>query len=110
MRRLLLRLPTVLQVSSSYVILFHEGGVSELTRLDDLMLYHPLYSPDNRSSWIWALVDSDPDLSEPAFIIKHNTPFFVVDTTSSCSDHSNWLLKIGHQYHHMKPWSASEIL
>lgn len=33
MRRLALKLPTVLQIDSSYAILFHKGGVSELTHL-----------------------------------------------------------------------------
>jgi len=111
MRRLSLRLPTVLQVSSSYVILFHEGGVSELTHLDELTYYYELYSsPDNRSSRIWALVDSGPDLPEPARIIQYPTPFFVVDTMPTFSDRPKWLFRISHQCHHMKPWSALEIL
>ena len=111
MCRLSLRLPTVLQVSRSYVILFHEGSVSELAHLDDLACYRALYSsPDNRSSRIWALVDSDPGRLEPAGIIKCHTPLFVVDTMPTFFDRPKWLFRIGHKCHRMKPWSALEIL
>ena len=39
MCRLALQLPTVLQVDSSYAILFHGDGISELTHLNG----HPDY-------------------------------------------------------------------
>jgi len=111
MRRLALRLPTVLQIQSSYAILFHEHGVSEFMDLENQVLYSSLVFPPSRySSRIWVLVDSNPQLPEPAGIFKYSSPFFVVDAVSPGSDHLEWLKKNGHEYFYMGPWSISEIL
>jgi len=111
MHRLALRLPTVLQVSPSHAILFHAGGVFELTGLDNLALYGELFfSADRRSSRIWALVDSSPNLPEPAGIFKYNTPFFVVNAASSGCENLGWFKKTSCKHFFMNSWSIPEVL
>ncbi|KAF9647700.1 hypothetical protein BDM02DRAFT_3129593 [Thelephora ganbajun] len=106
MRRLALRLPTALQTTESYAILFHEGGVSPLT-LDNTVFYTRLPYPSNR---VWALVDLNPDLQEPANLFKHPTPFFVVGAISPRSGDLTWLTTINHSNFYMKSWTVSEVL
>ena len=108
MHRLALKLPTAFHFKSTYAILFHDGGVSEFTYLDD----HPDYLSLRLkpSEQIWVLLDSGPPLSQPAPMFRSASPFFVVDATSPCSPHFGWLSKIGHVYFYMKPWSISEII
>jgi len=111
MHRLALRLPTILQVSTSHAILFHVGGAFELTRLDNLALYDELFfSADRRSSRIWALVDSNPNLPEPAGIFKYNTPFFVVNAVSHGCENPEWSKKISHERFYMNSWSIPKVL
>jgi len=111
MCRLALGLPTALQIDSSYAILFHGRGVLELqnfkTGIDYDALNFPRRDPSRR---IWALVDSNPQLLEPAGIFMHQTSFFVVDAVSSCSKHLEWLKKLGHEKFYMEPWSLSEVI
>lgn len=110
MRRLALKLPTAFQVDSAYAILFHDGGVSEFTYLDDHPDYLLLWFPPNEDSRrIWVLIDSSPSFLEPAPIFRYDSPFFIVHATPS-SHHLRWLLKIGHVLFFMKPWSVSEII
>jgi len=76
MCRLVLRLPTILQVEKDKVLLFHEGGV--------LRFLHPdkpcagLEFPRSSPCKIWALVDSSPRLPNPAPMLSHG--LFVVYT------------------------------
>ena len=112
LHRLALRLPTALQVKNSYAILFHEGGVSEFADLDNHLIYGALKPPpggDPRRK-VWALVNTNKFLSDPADIFKDHEIFFVVDATSPRSEHLGWLNKINHQKFYMKPWSLSEII
>ena len=82
-RRLALLLPTALQVDSSYAILFHQGGVFELTHLCGHPEYLALSFPPNaRPSRIWALVDSNPLLPEPAGIFSYFSAF---SSSTQCS-------------------------
>jgi len=111
MRRLALKLPTALQIDSSYAILFHEGGVFEFQDSK----FNPDYRPltllyENYSSRIWALVDTNPDLLEPFSIFKRSSLFFVVDAASPRSEHLKWLKKVSHDYFYMRLWSDSEVL
>lgn len=105
MRRLALRLPTVLQLEHRDPFLFHEGGVSQLTDLQGYCYYHKLKQEDE-SNRIWALVDSP----EPASIFKFSSPFFVVLVAYPLSNHQRWLNKICYHVFYMKPWSISEVL
>jgi len=111
MRRLALKLPTVLQIEDSYIILFHKASVFELKHRvvhDDYRALMTLSrNPSNR---IWALIDSSTNLLEPAKLFKHSSPFFIVDLVSPHSGHLEWLKKIPHGYFYMKPWSDSEVL
>ena len=111
MRRLALKLPTALQIHSSYAILFHEGGVSEFAHAEIHPDYRSLMVLSKRPSRrIWALVDTNANLPEPASIFKHASPFFVVDAVPHRSDRLRWINKIGHDYFYMKPWSDLEVL
>lgn len=111
MRRLALRLPTALHIRGTYALLFHEGGVSELTQLDGNPEYNALYPPpDQISRKIWVLIDSNPALPEPAAIFKCPSPFFVVGAVSPRSGCLGWLKKAKAQYFYMNLWSAKEVL
>ena len=111
MRRLALKLPTALQIHNSYAILFHEGGVFEFKDPENFPDYYPLtVLSKNRSSRIWALVDSNPDLLEPLSIFKHSSSFFVVDAASPRSEHLKWLKNVTRDYFYMRLWSDSEVL
>ena len=111
MRRLALKLPTALQIHSSYAILFHEGGVFEFKDPENRPCYRSLaLLSKNSSSRIWALVDPNPDLLEPFSIFRYSSPFFVVDAASPRSEHLQWLKKVSHDYFYMRVWSDSEVL
>ena len=105
MRRLALRLPTVLQLEGPDPFLFHEGGVSKLTDLQGYC-YQRKLKQDDKSNRIWALVASP----EPANIFKSSSPFFVVLVACPLSNHQRWLNKIRYRVFYMKPWSISEVL
>jgi len=111
MRRLARKLPTALQIDSSYAILFHEGGVFEFQDSKFNSDYRPLILlSENSSSRIWALVDTSLDLLEPFSIFKRSSPFFVVVAASPRSEHLGWLKKVSQDYFYMRPWSDSEVL
>jgi hypothetical protein len=109
MRRLALRLPTALQIDSTYAILFHEGGVSELAYPNQLEWYLNICF-ETYPSRIWALVDLNETLSEPARVLKYYRAFFVVNVASPHFDGLGWFNKCGREYFNMEPWSASEAL
>lgn len=110
-RRLVLGLPTALQVDKPYAILFHDKGVSEFRHLTSHPEYDALeFLPDNPSYRIWALIDSNTLLPEPAGIFVHNSCFFVVNAGSPRSKHRDWQKKIGCDFFYMNPWSLSEVI
>jgi hypothetical protein len=110
MRRLAQRLPTALQISKSYAVLFHNGGVSEFTHLEGHPEYDTLGPSHKRSSRIWVLIDSNPRLLEPADIFLYSTPLFVVDAMSGRSGRLGWLKKIRRTDFYMRTWSMSEVI
>jgi hypothetical protein len=110
MRRLALRLPTVLQINESYAVLFHSGGVSEFTDLIGHPDYHTLNPSREKSSRIWVLIDSNPRLLKPADIFQYSTPLFVVDAISGRSGRLGWLKKIRRTDFYMRTWSMSEVI
>jgi len=112
MRRLALGLPTVLQVDSSYAILFHDCGIFSLKHSVDYHDYSELkFPPEARPGRIWALVDSNPAPSGAATnIFKPCLSFFVVDTASPTSDHLGWHEKTSYEKFYMKPWSIAEVI
>jgi len=108
MRRLTLKLPTILQIDKCKVLLFHEGGVSQFLRPDDLDSCDGLALPQSSSSRIWVLVDSNPRLSDPAPIFCSCRPFFVVQAKSP-----PWLFfaeTLLCERFCMKSWTLPEIL
>ena len=109
MRRLAYRLPTVLQVDPDSVILFHEDGVSQLTRPGNDLPYTPLFT-FTAAERIWALVDMSPALQDPAAILKYDSPFFVVNASSPRSEDREWFWRVYHDMFYMNPWSISELL
>jgi hypothetical protein len=111
MHRLVLGLPTVLQVRSTYAILFCEDGVFQFKDLNEETKYSALKVPSgDHSKRIWALINTNPDLLEPAPMFKHSGPFFVVNATSPYSDRLEWLNAVGQDTFYMKSWSLSEII
>jgi hypothetical protein len=109
-RRLAHRLPTVLQVTESFALLFHKTGISELTGLKGDPGYAAFkFSPDYRSR-IWVLADSNESLLKPAIIFRHDSPFFMVNAVSPRSEHLDWLKKVNYEDFYMKTWSLSEII
>lgn len=111
MRRLALKLPTVLQVHQDHVILFHEGGACVLTQPGEFASYSALNSDRSQPpNQIWALVDSNNGLLEPAPIITAKSRFFTIQTVPIGPGNFGWLGGVSHQRFYMKPWSATEIL
>jgi len=107
LRRLALKLPTVLQIRSSYALLFHEGGVKEFQL--GAYGYNELESEMGPLGRIWALVDFNDDLIKPSSVFKDG-PFFVVlaaPPRPSCTD---WARGRAFRFFYMKPWSFSEAL
>ena len=111
MCRLALELPTAFQIRKSHAILFHGRGVFEFRDLISSIHYGALNFPHEYPSHrIWALVDSNPQLLEPAGIFMDGNVFFVVGAVSPCSKHLQWLKKLGHEEFYMEPWSLSEVI
>ena len=111
MRRLASKLPTVLQINASYAILFHEGGVAQLSNLDNDGKYLPIKFPVKKAPYrIWALIDLNPNLPQPAAVFRYQSPFFIVCAVSPRSPHTEWLNKLGKRRFYMKPWSTLEVI
>lgn len=106
MRRLVLKLPTVLQVDKDCMILFHNG--STFSFLQSKPINHiGLESPPNARTW--APVDPSQLLSEPALIHHTSQPSFVVEAASRLS-YFNWANKVHHIHFYAMTWSLSEVL
>lgn len=59
----LLWLPTALRIEASYAILFHEGGVSQFTNLDNHHSYYASqFPPEEYLHRVWVLIDLNPNL------------------------------------------------
>ena len=109
MRRLALGLPTALQVRKEYAVLFHACGTAGFKNLDDAMLYLSLkFSPCSLSR-IWALVDSNSSLRDPAPIFTWSAPFFIVESVTSC-ERRMWAEGVASDWFYMKTWSFSEVI
>ena len=108
MKRLSLKLPTALQVGNGYAILFHDGGTSQFASVTEAIYYIRLRF-DDPSSRIWALVDSNNDLLEPAPIFRVRGPFFVIEAASRWNSFE-WAKKVYRRHFYMKTWTFSEVL
>lgn len=106
-QRLALGLPTALQISKRYALLFHEGGVCQFSDLETDEIYNLLVSPS--PGRIWALVDSNEDLARPTGIFNTGR-LFVVQAASPRPERVRWLEQVDSQYFYMKGWSLSEVL
>ena len=110
MRRLALKLPTALQISSEYAILFHEGGTLNFKTLKDVVPYLGLSFPPESHGRIWALVDLNDSLPEPATIFAQSRPFFTVVAASPYQKRHDWTTGVAVQRFCMKSWSFLEVL
>lgn len=111
MRRLVRKIPTALQVSSDYAILFHEGGTLKFGNLTDVIPYLELSSPLESRDRIWALVDlNKPGFFQPATIFVKSRPFFTVAAVSPHQKRHDWTSEVDTQVFCMKSWSFSEVL
>ena len=100
----------MLQVEGGYAILFHKAGVSQFRYLDRLMAYQRLGLEPGEPGRIWALIDANENLAEPAPIFRSNTPFFVVEAASSRPKRFEWVRKMEFVFFYMKTWTFSEVL
>jgi len=107
MRRLVLGLPTVLQVELDYAILFHRGGTSQFSTIKIICPYWPLYFETDHRKRVWVLVQS---ALQPAPIFLHHRPFFVIEAVSPRASRVEWARKHAHEYFYMKTWNLSEVL
>ncbi len=108
MRRLVLELPTAVQLIPGQVILFHKHGTSQFSHLESIDTYRSLaFSSDPREK-IWVLVDSNQDLLEPAPIFRRGL-FFVVQALSPRAPRSGWAKKVSYEHFYMKTWTRSEV-
>jgi hypothetical protein len=106
MRRLALRLPTVLQIHPDHGFLFYEGGVCRFTYLDCAGFYLALCYLDR----IWVLVDSNQDLAKPAETFNFRMPFFVVQAAAPRAPCIKWIRKVKVKQYTMNRWTFSEVL
>ena len=110
-RRLALGLPTVLQVREDYAVLFHEGGTSIFLELNNIVPYLGLQPPSGTPRKIWALVDSNRFLSEPAIIFKGYRTFFTIEAVSPHQPHDvKWTWRMPSSCFYMKMWDFSEVI
>ena len=110
MRRLVLRLPTVLQVAPGYALLFHNSGTSQFSDLTDLTPYEGLFFETDDHKRVWALVGSNNSVKVPAPIFLNHRPFFVVEALSPRPMRFEWTKKVDWEYFYMKTWTLSELL
>jgi len=106
-RRLSLGLPTALQFAPDCAHLFCEKGVYEFGRLDNPELYNKLRR--GTDARIWALIDSNDDLVQPAALFTNRSPFFVVEAAPPLDDHFEWMKKAHTMRFYMKPWTFPEV-
>jgi len=110
MRRLVLRLPTALQVREGEAILFHEHGVSRFEFINNNIPYLSLRVPHYSTGRIWALVDSSQTVVKPAPLFQYGSPFLVVEAAPPFQPRLEWTKKVISQYFYMKLWTFSEVL
>jgi hypothetical protein len=108
MKRLALRLPTVWHTNPGLIYLFYEGGVCRFTYPTDQSPYLSLDSAN--FDRIWALVDSNGSLVQPAAMFCPIPTFFVVEAAPPHAPHIQWFKKVAAETFHMKRWSFSEVL
>ena len=81
LRFLPLKLLTVLQIKPTCTLLFYEKGVKEFSQSDDGVPYNAFASEHDPLDRIWALVDSNQKLHEPASDFPDD-PVFVIQASS----------------------------
>ena len=108
-RRLALKLPTALQIGPNRGMLFHEGCVKEFKLLDDDTAYEKLWGDKDPLSRIWALVESNKNLREPAPIFQQG-PFFAVQAASPRPERRKWTKTVRTKRFYMKPWPFLEVV
>ena len=106
MRRLAFGLPTAVQINPDRALLLYGGGVKKFLLPNDGPAYNPLRpEPANKSiGRIWALVDSNKQLLEPAGLFQVG-PFFVVEASSPRPIRRDWMKKVKTSTFYMKQWS-----
>ena len=109
MRRLVLGLPTALQINSDFALLFHEGGTSLFSTLRMLRPYEEFFNTSSPLAKLWVLVDSNNDLVEPSPLFTKRGPFFVVEALSPRIQRFNWTDKVSVQVFYMKTWTSDEV-
>ena len=109
MRRLVLGLPTALQINSDFALLFHEGGTSLFSTLRTLCPYEEFFNTSSPLAKLWVLVDSNNDLAEPSLLFTNRGPFFVVEALSPRVQRFNWTDKVHVQVFYMKTWTSDEV-
>jgi hypothetical protein len=97
-RRLVLGLPTAIQVRPDFAILFHEGGISQFLLLEDIdACYWGLDFPCHPKR-LWVLVNSNKSLFWPAEMFCFRGPFFVIEAL--CPK------RIAREYFYINTWTS----
>ena len=109
-RRLALKLPTILHIDSPYPILFHQDGVFQLMAPNQPRLYDPLFIEGGGSRGIWVLFDENPILPQPVELFRYNSPCFIVQAGSPRSQYHEWHNRLTPEIFYMNPWSFSEVI
>lgn len=91
-------------------LLFHKGGVSKFRTLDESLSFAKWRTPPHSLAKIWAFIDSNNRLSQPALIFRMKGPFFVVEAVSPRPHRLDWVSKVYFERFYMKTWTFSEVL
>ena len=110
-RRLSLKLRTVLQLVPDHALLFHSKGVNEFEQLANPGPYAKFDSRfHDPHENIRTFVDSNTVLIQPDGIFTERTPFFVVETLSHRNVRLEWMKETTSQVFYLKPWTFPEVV
>ena len=105
MRWFALKLLTTLRVKGGYAILLREGCASRFPRLGVVVAYERLGFQFNYRGRIWAFVDSNRSLVEPAPLSRHANPFLVARPVSPQPKRFGWVKNVNIETWYVEPRS-----
>ena len=99
------RLLTVLRVEGGCAILLREGCASRFPHLGVVVAYERLGSQFSYRGRIWAFVDSNRSLVEPAPLLRHGNPFLVAQSVSPQPKRFEWVKNVNLETWYVEPRS-----
>ena len=105
-KRLLEQKPTALQNEASNVLLFDANGVKAISPATHI---HP---ESEVFKGVWALVDINPDVEDPARIFGADSPFFLIMASSPMASRWQraWRYRAPIDFWFMKTFTLSELI